>query len=188
MVFKSVRVGSFVIRYEPFDDGDEQYPMVDKDKTQLEYVKGTRTNGYYIHPITKEIVSKTYMLVNGEAKEKFEATKEVDKFKFVGNKEPSDLVNPKMYVVECDILKAEMKANNTALKFAFTFGGKSKPYYAIVCLNTIVDKLEMWLSKKKKSEQYIMRAEQEKDEAKLRDMTMLISGIDKAKIEDLIEL
>ena len=188
MVFYSVRVGTFLIKYQPFSDNDEQYPIVDKDKTILEYVKGTRTNGYYINPATKERAEKTFMLVNGEPKEKFERTKKTDKFKIVEQDEREDLVNPKMYIVECDKLKEELRASEKALKFGISFGGKSKPYFAIVCLNTIFNTLEMWISKAKKSEQYLSYTTELEDKQKLREMTLIIDGIDKAKVEDLIEL
>lgn len=188
MVFYSVRVGTFIIRYQPFSDDDEQYPIVDKDKNILEYVKGSRTNGYYVNPTTKEKVNKTFMLVNGEAKEKFERTKETDKFKLVEQNERDDLVNPKMYLVECDRLKEELRATGKALKFGISFGGKSKPYYAIVCLNTIFNTLEMWISKGKKSEQYLEYTTALADKEKVKQMTIMIDGIDKAKVEDLIEL
>lgn len=188
MVFFSVRVGSYLIKYSPFSDDDESYPIVDKDKQVLDYVKGTRTTGYYVNPTTKEKVNKTFMLVNGEVKEKFERTKETDRFKVVDKNEIADLVNPKMYIVECDKLKEELKENGKSLKFGISFGGKSKPYYAIVCLNPIYNILEMWISKAKKSEQYLFYTENLKDKQKLKDLTLSIDGIDKAKVEDLIEL
>jgi hypothetical protein len=188
MVFYSIRVSTFNIRYQPFSDDDESYPIVDKDKVLLEYVKGTRTNGYYVNPTTKEKVEQTFMLVNGEPKEKFERTKETDRFKIVDKNEVADLVNPKMYIVECDRLKEELRANGKALKFGISFGGKSKPYYAIVCLNPIYNTLEMWISKAKKSEQYISYTQALEDKKKIEELTINISGIDKAKVEDLIEL
>lgn len=188
MVFFSVRVGTFLIKYQPFSDEDEQYPIVDKDKQLLEYVKGTRTNGYYVNPTTKEKVEQTFILVNGEPKEKLERTKETDKFKIVDKNEIADLVNPKMYLVECDKLKEELRANGKALKFGISFGGKSKPYYAIICLNPIYNTLEMWISKAKKSEQYLEYTTALADKKKLQELTINISGLDKAKVEDLIEL
>jgi hypothetical protein len=188
MVFFSVRVGTYLVKYCPFNDNDEQYPIVDKDKNALDYVKGTRTNGYYVNPVSKERVEKTYMLVNNEPKEKFDRTKETDKFKIVEQSEIADLVNPKMYIVECDKLKEELRATGKALKFGISFGGKSKPYYAIVCLNMLFNTLEMWISKGKKSEQYLEYTDALKDKEKLREMTLMIEGIDKAKVEDLITL
>lgn len=188
MVFFSVRVGSWLIKYQPFNDNDEQYAICDKDKTLLEYVKGTRTNGFYVNPATKEKVTQTFMLVNGEPKEKFERTKETDKFVLVNEKEVNDLVNPKFYIVECDKLKAELKASGKALKFGLSFGGKSKPYFAMVWLNPLYDTLEMAISKGKKSNQYLEYTTELNDKEKLRQMTMCIDGINRAKVEDLIEL
>jgi hypothetical protein len=188
MVFYSIRVGTYLIKYSPFNDNDSQYPIVDKDKNVLEYVKGTRTNGYYVNPTTKAKVDKTFMLVNNEAKEKFERTKETDKYKEVIENEVSDLVNPKQYICECDKLLNELKETGKALKFGISFGGKSKPYYAIVFVNKLYNCLEMWISKGKKSEQYEHYTKNLNDKKKLQELTLMISGIDKAKVEDLIEL
>lgn len=187
-VFYSVRVGTYLMRYSPFSDNDEQYPIVDENKMPLEYVKGTRTNGYYVNPTTKEKVERTFMLVNDTPKEKFERTKETDKFKIVEANEKEDLVNPKFYIVECDKLKEELRASGKALKFGISFGGKSKPYFAIVCLNPIFNTLEMAISKGKKSEQYLEYATELNDKKKLNELTLSIVGIDKAKVEDLVEL
>jgi hypothetical protein len=188
MVFFSIRVGTYNIRYSPFSEDDETYPICDKDKNVLEYVKGTNVRGYYVNPTTKEKVENTFMLVNGEPKDKFEKTKETDRFKIVENQEANDLVNPKMYLVECDRLKEELRTSGKSLKFGFSNGGKSKPYFAIICLNPIFNTLEMWISKTKKSEQYTEYTNGLQDKAKLKEMTLMIDGIDKAKVEDLIEL
>jgi hypothetical protein len=186
--FYSVRVGTFLIKYSPFSDNDEQYLIVDKNKTPLDYIKGTRVNGYYVNPETKEKVTDLFILVNGEARQKLERTKETDKYKEVEESEANDLVNPKQYICECDKLLNELKASGKALKFGISFGGKSKPYYAIIFVNRLYNTLEMWISKAKKSEQYEHYTQKLEDKKKLEELTLNISGIDKAKVEDLIEL
>lgn len=186
MVFYSIRVGTFLIKYSPFSDDDEKLPIVDKDKTELEYVKGTRTNGYYIHPQTKEKVEQTYILFNNEAVEKFERTKETDKYKEVDIKDKDDLVNPKQYIVECDNLLRELKASGKALKFRISFGGKSIPYYAIISVNENYNSLEMWISHGLKSVQYSQYLKDLSDKKKVEEMTLMIDGLTKkAKIEEL---
>lgn len=188
MVFYNIRVGTFLIKYMPFSDEDESYPIVDKDKNKLEYVKGTRTNGYYVNPITKEKTEQTFMLINDSVKEKFERTKETDKYKEVEETEVNDLVNPKQYIVECDKLLEELKNSGKALKFGIHFGGKSKPYLAIIFVNKLYNLLEMWISKGKKINQYESYITGLQDKQKLKEVNLTISGIDKAKVEDLIEL
>lgn len=188
MVFFSVRVSTYLIKYQPFSDDDESYPIVDKDKTLLEYVKGTRTNGYYINPISKEKVEKTYMLVNNEPKEKFERTKETDRFRWIEKEEVNDLVNPKQYLIDCPSLLEEIKRNGKALKFGISFGGKSKPYIAVVFLNNLYNTLEMAISKGKKSEQYLAYTTELNDKNKLRELTLCIDGINRASVEELVEL
>jgi len=188
MVFYSLKVGKYDLKYSPFSDNDEQYLICDKDGEVLDYIKGTRVNGYYVKPNTNEKVDKTFMLVNGTAKEKFERTKETNHFKIVEESESEDLVNPKQYIVECDELLSELKASGKALKFGISFGGKSKPYYAIVSVNKLYNRLEMWISKGKKSDQYEQYISICEDKQAIQDITLTISGIDKAKIEELIEL
>ena len=188
IVFYSLQVGNYNLKYSPFSDNDEQYPIVDKDGNKLDYIKGTRVNGYYVKPNTNEKVTQTFMLVNGTAKEKFERTKQTNHFKIVEESESEDLVNPKQYIVECDNLLTDLKASGKALKFGISFGGKSKPYFAIVGVNKLYNRLEMWISKGKKSEQYAQYGQLCEDKQALQDITLTISGIDKAKIEELIEL
>jgi len=188
MVFYSLKVGKYDLKYSPFSDNDEQYPICDKDGEVLDYVKGTRVNGYYVKPNTEEKVTQTFMLVNGKPKEKFTRTKETNHFKIVEESESEDLVNPKQYLVECEELLSELKASGKALKFGISFGGKSKPYYAIVSVNKLYNRLEMWISKGKKSEQYEQYISICEDKQAIQDITLCISGIDKAQIEELIEL
>jgi len=154
----------------------------------LDYIKGTRVNGYYINPTTKEKVTDTFMLVNDKPKEKFERTKETQHYKIVEQTESEDLINPKQYIIECDELLTDLKISGKALKFGISFGGKSKPYYAIISINKLYNRLEMWISKGKKSEQYESYIQLCEDKKAIQDITLSISGIDKAKIEDLIEL
>lgn len=188
MKFNTIRVGTFNIKYAPFSDEDVAYPVCNKDKVLLEYVKGSRTEGYYINPETKVIEPNTFILVGNDVKEKFARTSETDKFKMVEGNEKDDLVNPKQYIAECDKLLEELKESGKALKFGISFGGKSKPYFAIISVNPIYNTLEMWISKAKKSDQYIEYSTELADKRKLKEITVSISGIDKAKVEDLITL
>jgi len=185
MVFYSIRVGTFLIKYSPFSDDEVKLPIVDKDKNELEYVSGTRTNGYYINS-QKEKVEKTFILFNNEAVEKFERTKETDRYKEVEIKDRDDLVNPKQYIVECDNLLRDLKASGKALKFRISFGGKSIPYYAVICINENYNTLEMWISHGLKSNQYSNYMKNLNDKKQIEEMTMMIEGINKkAKIEEL---
>lgn len=188
MVFYSIQVGQYDLKYQPFSSNDESYPIVDKDGQALDYIKGTRVNGYYVKPNTEEKVTQTFMLVNGKPKEKFTRTKETSHFKMVEENQSEDLVNPKQYIVECDSLLTELKASGKALKFGISFGGKSKPYFAIVSVNKLYNRLEMNISKGFKSEQYAEYGQICEDKKALQDITLTISGIDKVKIEELIEL
>ena len=188
MVFYSLKVGKYDLKYSPFSDNDEQYPICDKDGEVLDYVKGTRTNGYYVKPNTEEKVTQTFMLINGKAKEKFTRTKETNHFKIVEENECEDLVNPKQYIVECDNLLTELKATKKCLKFGISFGGFSKPYFAIISVNKLYNRLEMNISKGFKSQQYADYSKQLEDKKAVEEITLTISGIDKVKIEELITL
>lgn len=192
MVWFNVRVGNFALRFQPFGDGKEnKYPVCDENKTILDYVKGTNIRGYYINPTTKEKVDKTFILVKGEVKEKLPKTKETDKYKFVDIKEINDFVNPKEYMIEAsDGLKEELSSKQQALKFGFSFGGKSEPYFAYVYVNPLFNRLEMRLVRQeaRKSIQYQELFAEMEDKRRLEELTLNISGIDKAKVEDLVEL
>ena len=188
MRFNSIKVGNYSIRYAPFSDEDIAYPVCDKNKVLLEYVKGSRVEGHYVNPDTKEVAETTFILVGNDVKEKFARTSETSKFKIVDVSEREDLVNPKQYLAECEALKTELISTGKALKFGISMGGKSKPYFAIVSVNQLYNTLEMWISKAKKSEQYLSYTNDLADKQKLKEMTLSISGIDKASVEDLITL
>lgn len=189
-MFYKIRVGSFDIRYSPLKENENgsEYLPCDKDGNILVYVSGTRESGYYLNEKTQEKHDKAFMLINGKAYDKFERTKETQKYKEVSVSEVTDLVNPKMYYVETnEHLYNNLKDNNKALKFGITFGGK-KRYIAYVYINQLFNELFMVIGNTKISEQITDFIEAQKDKKKLQEITMVISGIDKAKIEDLIEL
>lgn len=186
MVFYSLRVGTFLVKYQPFNDDEESYPIVDKDKNILEYVKGSRTNGYYVNPVTKEKVEQTFILYNDELTLEFERTKETDRYKEVEESDKDDFVNPKQYIVDCDRLLNDLKASGKALKFRISFRGRKPPYKAIVFVNKTYNCLEMWITRRLKSEQLKEYGQQLADKKKVEELSLIISGITKkAKIEDL---
>lgn len=184
----SIRIGTYLVKYSPFDDEDESYAKCDTDGTILEYVKGTTERGHYVNPKTKEVVPKPCILVNGVAREKLERTKETDRYREVDRREVENLVNAKEYMIECDKLLNDLRATGKALKFGLSFGGTSKPYYAYIYVNALYDRLEMKISKGNKQGQYEKYGQEQADRQALKEITMRIQTIDKAKVEDLITI
>lgn len=171
----------------PFKEKENDFSPCDKNGNILKYVAGSRVNGYYINEQNGEKHDKAFMLINGKAFDKFARTKETDKYKEVESKEVYDLLNPKMYMVECDRLVDELRANEKALKFGLSFGGK-KTYMAYIWINPLYNCLMMSIGTTKISEQMLEIAQQQKAKQKLKEVSLIVEGIDKAKVEDLIEI
>jgi len=187
MVWFNIRVGTFILKYTPFKDKKNDFPYCDKDGNALTRVSGHLEKGYFINGTTQEKHEKAFLLINGKAFDKFNRTKETDKYKEVEQNEVLDLVNPKMYLVESEKLFNELSESRKSLKFGISFGGQQS-YLAYVFVNPLYNCLMMYIGNAKVSEQMLEFKEIQADKQKLREMTLTITGIDKMKVEDLITL
>lgn len=187
MPMYSIRVGTFMLKYTPLKENAQEYSAVDKDGNALNWVAGHLEKGYFINEATGQHLEKAFMLINGQVLDKFSRTKETDKYKEVDKSEVLDLLNPKMYYVECDRLKQELKDSNKALKFGLSFGGK-KMYFAYIYVNELYDELFMNIGTTKISEQILSIKEIQKQKEKVKHLTLTIQGIEKASIEQLMVL
>ena len=92
----------------------------------------------------------------------------------------------KVYV---NILCLYLKANNKVLKFGFTNGNGFKVFLAFIYINPLYpDMLFMALGNSKKSEIIKQIKELQNQKDKLKSVDISIQGINKAKVEDLIEI
>ena len=131
---------------------------------------------------------KAFRLVNDKPMAKLDKTKEVEIFKEVEEKEVNDLLTEKEYLVECDFLYEELKNSGKCLKFGFTNGNGFKTYYAYVYIDKLYNMLFMKLGRGLKSEIIQNIKEVMKNQQKAKDIQLKVSGVDKAKIEDLIKI
>ena len=149
MVWYNLQVGKYNIKYTPLKSETPIYPYCDSEGNILNKVlEGNGKNSFFIDDKGNKHTT-SFRLINGKPLAKLSKTKNVNAFKEVDKNEVEDLLTEKEYLVDSDFLLSDLKNSEKALKFGISFGGKSKPYFAIVCLNTIFNTLEMWISKAK---------------------------------------
>jgi hypothetical protein len=187
MVWFNIRVGTFNLKYSPLKEKKNEFLPCDKDGNVLKRISGHLEKGYFLNESTSEKHDKAFLLINGKAFDKFARTKETDRYKEVEFNEVFDLVNPKMYLCESEKLLAELQDTGKALKFGISFGGQ-QTYMAFVFINPLYKQLFMYIGQNKVSEQMLEFTEVQKNKDKLKEMSLIINGIDKAKVEDFIQI
>ena len=188
MVWYKLKIGKYDTEVSPLNPKSENFKDCDKDGNVLTKKAGTYTRGTYINETTGEEHEVAFKLIKGKAMGKLSKTKEVQNFKEVDVREQDDLIIEKEYLMKSDWLLQELKTTGKALKFAYTSGNGYKVYFAYVKPHPIyTDYLSMVLGTTKKSEiiEGLIQAEEEK--AKVKTCIEAI-GVDKAQVEDLIEL
>jgi len=193
MIWYNLRVGSYFLKYTGLKPKEIKYPYCDKDGNILKYVKGNFESGYFENEkgIKQE---QTFFLINNKPYSKIAKTKETDNYREVDKKEVDDLIIEKTYIVESEKLYNDLSTTNKALKFGMSFGGGGKfgsvkTYYAYVHTSDLYKGfLFMSVGTTKKSEALLEITESLTQKKKLAELNLVVNGIDKAKVEDLIQL
>lgn len=192
MVWYSLRVGSFNLKYTPLSPIDKKYPYCDIAGNVLKKVAGKFEKGYFINENTGEKSDKAFFLINGKPYAKLDKTKETDNYKEVDKNEVDDLIIEKQYVVECDSLFEEISETGKALKFGISLGGGGaygsvKVYKAYIHTSELYKGLLfMSLGTTQKSEVIKDIVDSQTQKKKLQEIEVTIMGVDKAKVEDLL--
>lgn len=188
MVFYSLRVGNFFVKYTPLKSREIDFPLCDKDGKPLKRVVEGKGTAYFIDDNGNKSES-SFRLINGKPMAKLSRTTEVSTYKEVGNEEVEDLLTEKCYYVDCDLLLQELQDSNRALKFGFTFGNGFKVYKAYIHTSKLYPNcLFMSCGTTQKSEVLSEIAEIKKQSKKAQQIDLTISGIERAKVEDLIQI
>lgn len=190
MVFYNLTIGKYHLKYTPLKVDESEYPYCDKDGNILKKVMETTPatpRSFFIND-NGEKITDVFRLINGSPRAKLDKTKEVNKFKEVEVKEVEDLLTEKEYFVECDYLLNELKATGKALKFAFTNGNGFKVFKAYIYVDSLYNVLFMKLGRTQKSEVLteIMGLIENRKQAE--NIQVTINGVNKAKVDDLIEI
>ena len=193
MVWYNLRVGSYFLKYTPLKPKEIKYPYCDSEGNLLNFVKGKFESGYFEDEKGNR-AENIFFLINNKPYAKISKTKETDTYKEVNKNEVDDLIIEKTYIVECEKLYNDLEATEKSLKFGISFGGDGKfgsvkTYYAYIHTSDLYKGfLFMSVGTTKKSEAMIEITEQLKQKEKLEQLNLVVSGIDKAKVEDLIQL
>jgi len=188
MVWYNLTIGSFKVRYTPLKPKTINYPYCDKEGNELKRIAKVKGEYVYIDSEGKEHL-QAFRLVNNKPMAKLTKTKEVTNYKEVDKKEVDDLIIEKQYLVESDLLLRELKDNDKSLKFGFTFGNGFKVYKAYIHTSDLYKGLLfMSVGTTQKSELIQEITELQKQSKKLKEIDLVIQGVDRAKIEDLIQI
>jgi len=189
MVWYNLKIGSWNIKYTALKPEENEYPYCDSNKNILKKIAGKFEKGYFINEATQEKFDSAFRLINNNAYAKLQKTKEVLNYKEVDVEEVEDLLVEKQYLIECDSLLRELNASGKALKFGFTNGNGFKVYKAYISPSKIYKGyLFMLLGTTQISSIITSIDEVKSQKAKLKDIEVSISGINRAKVEDLLQI
>lgn len=188
MVWKNIKVGIWDLKYTPISPTEKEYIDVDEKGNILKRVSGTFTRGYFVNEATGEQHAQAFKLINGKPLGKLSLTKVAVNYKEVEQQEVEDLIIEKQYLVECDPLLKDLKDSRKALKFGYTSGNGFKVYFAYVFPSQYAGFLEMVLGTTKKSEVILGIMDNAQKVKKAKQIEIQIQQVDKAKVEDLLQL
>lgn len=191
MVWYKLKIGYFDVRYTPIKTITKEYETCDSEGNILTRVSGSYTKGHYVNEKTNETFEKTFKLINGKVRDKFSKTKEVsdNQYKEVDLKEIDDLIIDKEYLCVCDPLYNDLISSGKALKFGFTSGNGFKVYYAYLKPSEFYKGfLIMSLGLGRKSDVITELVSGLKEQKKVKEIETIVQGVDKAKVEDLIQI
>lgn len=193
MVWYNLRIGSYYVKYTPLNPIEKKYPYCDSNGNLLKYVNGKFEAGYFEDNEGNKH-NEAFFLINNKPYAKLSKTKETDNYKEVEINEVDDLIVEKTYIIECDKLMNDLLTTKKALKFGMSLGGGGrfgsvKTYYAYIYPSELYNGLLfMSLGTTKKSEVIKEIVEGLNEQKKLKQITTTIQSIDRAKVEDLIQL
>ena len=191
MVFYKLKVGKFDLRYTPLKATTKEFPFCDKDGKELTKVipPKTQENKTYFVDGEGNKHTQAFRLIKDKPMAKLSKTKEVNNFLEVDGGEIEDLLTEKVYVVDCPLLLEKLRAHKKAFKFAFTNGNGFKVLLAYVHTSKLYkDILFMSMGTAQKSTLIAEVVKQMDNQTATKEIELTIMGVNKAKVEDLIEL
>jgi len=189
MVWFNLKIGNWILKYTSLSPEEKEFSNCDKDGNELKKISGKFEKGYYLNEKTQEKHDTAFKLIKGKAYSKLSKTKEVNNYFEVDINEVEDLLQERIYLVECNSLLNELNISGKALKFGFTNGNGFKVYKAYLYPSKLYKGyLFMSLGTTQISELITQIDEIKSQEKLLKQMTISISGVNQIKVEDLLEL
>jgi len=189
MVWYELKIGSFNLKYTPLKPREVDFPYCDSQGNILKRVVEGKGKSFFLNENTGEKVNVAFRLVNNKPLAKLQKTKVVKTYKEVDKSEVEDLIVEKEYLVECDNLLENLQDTGKSLKFGFTFGNGFKVYKAYIHTNKLYKGfLFMSVGTTQKSEIIHEIAESLNHRKKLEETDLIVGGIERARVEDLIQI
>ena len=189
MSWYNLKVGNFNIKITPLNPIEKEYPSCDKDGKLLKKVSGKFEKGHFINEETGEKYDTAFKLINNKPYSKLSKTKEVNTFKEVDKSEVGDLLIERQYLVENDTLLQELTEKGKALKFGFTNGNGFKVYKGYLYPSEVYKNYMILALGTTQISEIIKDIDEVRSQAKkLESIELTLMGVDKAKVEDLINL
>jgi len=189
MSWRTLRVGSWNLKYTPLKPIEREFEYCDSLGNVLKKVSGKFEKGYFLNETTQEKHDTAFKLVNGKPMAKLKLTKEIEKYKEVELSEIDNLIGEEKCLIECDTLLKELNDSGKALKFGFTNGNGYKGYIAYVYPSKLYTGfLFMELGRTQLSEVVMEKVSELKQQKKVKEIELTISGVDRVSVEDLIAL
>ena len=185
MVWYNLKIGKGHLKMTPLNPLKVEYANVDKDGNPLTRVKGTFERGHFVNETTGETTPTAYKLIKGIAMGKIAKTKEVGLYREVDLKEIDDILEEKRYLVESEYWLDELSQSGKALKFGFASGNGYKVYKGYLYPSQVYNGFLMLKLGTTQISEIVGEVEQQKEKTKI---SVSIDGIDRAKVEDLIEI
>lgn len=188
MVWYNLKVGRWSLKYMPLNPIENEYTDCDKDGNPLKKVPGKYEKGFFIDEKGNKF-DTAFKLIKGKPMAKLSKTKEVTLYKEVNKTEVTDLLVERQYIVECDELLEDLRNSEKALKFGFSNGNGFKVFKAYIHTSDIYKGyLFMSMGRTQISELIGQIEELQQQKKKMQQIDITLQGIDRAKVEELIEL
>jgi len=188
MVFYNLSIGSFDIKYTPLKPKEvESFPYCDNEGKILKRIVEGKGKVFFLNELTGQKTSVAYRLINGKARDKFPKTKEVINYKEVDSKEVEDLFIKGECLAIGELLKRDLEDTGKAIKFAFSNGQFSR-YIGYVYVSELYNSLMFVYGTKGKAQAIKEIYEEQKEQKKAQELDLIVGGIERAKVEDLIQI
>lgn len=188
MVWYNLKIGSWTLKYCALNPIEKEYPYCDSEGKELKKVSGKFEKGFFVNE-TGQKCDSAFRLINNKPYAKLSKTKEVNNYKEVGVGEVEDLLQERVYLVESDLLLNELQETGKALKFGFTNGNGFKVYKAYIYPSKIYKGyLFMSLGTTQISELITEIDEVKSQQKKAQQVMIQIQGVNRASVEELIQI
>lgn len=194
MVWFDLKVGSWKLKYTPLAIPENEFQDCDEKGNILKRVSGKFERGHFVNEKTGETLDKSFKLINGKATAEFKGrVKEVEKFVEIPRDEAEDVIIEKEFLVESDELYNTLSEKGKAIKFGGWYGTGYKAYKCYLTPSRLFKGFLIMSCGRGQKTDVIKDIVGELNDIKskkqkLAEIEATIQRVDRAKVEDLIEV